>query len=72
MTPADLQQEFDCWKVGLRRCGCGSAVTLVYLPGATMVYCLKERDYVFGLPDWNPKGANEEWNKSLTEANRLA
>lgn len=64
MTAEDLVEIWDCQKVGLRRCECGSAVTMVYLPGATMIYCLRERDYVFGLPDWQPAEVNREWNEN--------
>lgn len=63
MTAADLEAEFDCWKVGLRRCGCGSAVVLTYEPGSTGIYCIRERRHVFALPDWQPKQTHDQWNE---------
>lgn len=62
MTALDLAEEFDCHKVGLRRCACGSAVTLTYQPGLTAIYCLAEKSFVFGLPDWQPRATAENWN----------
>lgn len=63
MTATDLADEFDCWKAGLRRCGCGSSVVLTYQPGMTAIYCLAEKSFVFGLPDWCPRSVNEQWNQ---------
>lgn len=62
MTATDLIEIWDCQKVGLRRCGCGSAVVLRYEPGCTSVYCLRERKDVFGLPDWSPVEVHKSWN----------
>jgi hypothetical protein len=62
MTAADLEAEFDCWKVGLRRCGCGSATVMVYEPGCTYLRCLAERKTVAAVPDFNPKELSELWN----------
>lgn len=62
MTAADLIEIWDCQKVGLRRCGCGSAVVMTYEPGCTFIYCLAERKSVLALPDWCPAEVNSEWN----------
>lgn len=62
MTALDLAEEFDCHKVGLRRCACGSAPVMHYTPGATLIWCGGCKDFVFGLPDWQPRATAENWN----------
>lgn len=67
MTADDIIAEFDCWKVGLRRCGCGSAVVMAYEPGCTYLRCLAERKTVAAVPDFNPRELHDQWNESKPE-----
>ena len=67
MTATDLSEVFDCCKVGLRRCECGSAVVMFYEPGCTYLRCLAERKTVLAVPDWNPKELSDQWNEKQTQ-----
>lgn len=67
MDADDIIAELDCWKVGLRRCECGSAVVMAYEPGCTYLHCLRERKTVAAVADWNPKQLHDQWNENKPE-----
>jgi hypothetical protein len=66
MSANEIIEEFDCWKVGLRRCGCGSIVTMHYTPGCTYLHCMRCRKPVAAVPDFNPKELSDQWNEKQT------
>lgn len=61
---ADLWEQFMTASKGLRRDSCGSAVTLAYRPGVTLIWCIKCKETKAALPDWQPTELAKQWNRS--------
>lgn len=62
MTAPDLHAEIKAAARSLRRCDCGSAVTMAYHPGCTFIHCMAEKKDVAATPDWDPTGLAARWN----------
>lgn len=63
MTGPDLHNQIRAATRSLRRCDCGSAVTMAYTPGCTFIHCLAEKKDVAATPDWNPDELAGAWNR---------
>lgn len=62
MTATELTEELEVSKRGLNRCKCGSPVVMTYVPGCTLIHCIKENVTKTALPDWQPTELKRQWN----------
>jgi hypothetical protein len=62
-TAIELNEEMTNAALSARRCRCGSKMLVRYEPGITYILCIKENKPKMAVPDWDPTGLVEKWNK---------